>query len=152
MNTEAYKRKEEYSFSVLFGFTFQDVLVYKICFKTSQIAKASEIYTWNCGIENIVYCFTAFYFIKLASVMNDYNPDRISYACQKFGGISVTGEIDEETKKLMKARRCGLPDQPDSRFAKTRHKRFTIHGQQWPYRNLTWRWVFKIINNTSLYK
>ncbi|RLU17361.1 hypothetical protein DMN91_009595 [Ooceraea biroi] len=57
----------------------------------------------------------------------------------KFGGIPVTGEIDEATKKLMKARRCGLPDQPDPRFAKTRHKRFTIHGQQWPYRNLTWR-------------
>ncbi|XP_071576577.1 matrix metalloproteinase-2-like [Temnothorax nylanderi] len=58
---------------------------------------------------------------------------------QKFGGIRVTGEIDEATKKLMKARRCGLPDQLDARFARTRHKRFTIHGQQWPYRNLTWR-------------
>ncbi|XP_018397994.1 PREDICTED: matrix metalloproteinase-2-like [Cyphomyrmex costatus] len=58
---------------------------------------------------------------------------------QKFGGIPVTGEIDEATKKLMKARRCGVSDHPDPRFAKTRHKRFTIHGQQWPYRNLTWR-------------
>ncbi|XP_071645712.1 matrix metalloproteinase-2 isoform X1 [Temnothorax longispinosus] len=57
---------------------------------------------------------------------------------QKFGGIRVTGEIDEATKKLMKARRCGLLDQLDARFARTRHKRFTIHGQQWPYRNLTW--------------
>ncbi|KAG5310908.1 D2MP protein, partial [Acromyrmex insinuator] len=58
---------------------------------------------------------------------------------QKFGGIPVTGEIDEATKKLIKARRCGVADHPDPRFAKTRHKRFTIHGQQWPYRNLTWR-------------
>ncbi|XP_011164510.2 matrix metalloproteinase-2 isoform X2 [Solenopsis invicta] len=57
---------------------------------------------------------------------------------QKFGGIPATGEIDEATKKLMRARRCGLPDQPDLKFTKTRHKRFTIHGQQWPYRNLTW--------------
>ncbi|KAL6258718.1 hypothetical protein P5V15_010668 [Pogonomyrmex californicus] len=58
---------------------------------------------------------------------------------QKFGGIPVTGQIDEATKKLMRSRRCGLPDQPDPRFTRTRHKRFTIHGQQWPYRNLTWR-------------
>ncbi|KMQ96929.1 matrix metalloproteinase-17, partial [Lasius niger] len=59
---------------------------------------------------------------------------------QKFGGIPVTGEIDAATKKLMKAKRCGLPDQPDHRRGiKTRHKRFTIHGQQWQYRNLTWR-------------
>ncbi|XP_014488662.1 PREDICTED: matrix metalloproteinase-2 [Dinoponera quadriceps] len=57
---------------------------------------------------------------------------------QKFGGIPVTGEIDEATQKLMKARRCGLPDQPDPRFGRTRHKRFTIHGQQWSHRNLTW--------------
>ncbi|GAB1861325.1 Matrix metalloproteinase-2-like [Camponotus japonicus] len=57
---------------------------------------------------------------------------------QKFGGIPVTGEIDEATKGLMTAKRCGLPDQPDPRFIRTRHKRFTIHGQQWQYRNLTW--------------
>ncbi|XP_020279000.1 matrix metalloproteinase-2-like [Pseudomyrmex gracilis] len=58
---------------------------------------------------------------------------------QRFGGIPVTGEIDEATRKLMKAKRCGLPDRPDPRYARTRHKRFTIHGQQWPYLNLTWR-------------
>ncbi|XP_032683926.1 matrix metalloproteinase-2 isoform X1 [Odontomachus brunneus] len=57
---------------------------------------------------------------------------------QRFGGLRITGEIDKATQKLMKARRCGLPDQPDPRFSKTRHKRFTIHGQQWSHRNLTW--------------
>ncbi|KAG7196491.1 hypothetical protein KM043_015780 [Ampulex compressa] len=60
---------------------------------------------------------------------------------QMYGGIPMTGEIDEATRKLMRARRCGLADKPDPRYARTRHKRFTIHGQQWPYRNLTWRYV-----------
>ncbi|XP_043281634.1 matrix metalloproteinase-2 [Venturia canescens] len=57
---------------------------------------------------------------------------------QNYGGIPVTGEIDEETRKLMSSRRCGLADYPDRRFARTRHRRYTIHGQKWPYRNLTW--------------
>ncbi|XP_043260687.1 matrix metalloproteinase-2 isoform X1 [Colletes gigas] len=57
---------------------------------------------------------------------------------QKFGGIPVTGKIDEATSKLMKLRRCGLPDQPDPRYTRMRHKRYTVQGQQWPHRNLTW--------------
>ncbi|XP_034189072.2 matrix metalloproteinase-2 [Osmia lignaria lignaria] len=57
---------------------------------------------------------------------------------QRFGGIPVTGEIDEATTKLMKLPRCGLPDKPDPRYTRVRHKRYTIHGQQWPHRNLTW--------------
>ncbi|KAH0560930.1 hypothetical protein KQX54_010064 [Cotesia glomerata] len=58
---------------------------------------------------------------------------------RRFGNVKVTGEIDEATQKLMKARRCGLADKPDLRFERSRHKRFTIHGQHWPYKNLTWR-------------
>ncbi|XP_033231708.1 matrix metalloproteinase-2 [Belonocnema kinseyi] len=58
---------------------------------------------------------------------------------QSFAGIPVTGEIDEETKKLMSSRRCGLQDKPDPRYANMRrHKRFTVHGQKWPSPNLTW--------------
>ena len=57
---------------------------------------------------------------------------------QKFGDISVTGEIDEATMKLMRLPRCGLPDKADPRYTRIRHKRYTIHGQQWPHRNLTW--------------
>nr|KAF7389479.1 hypothetical protein H0235_017963 [Vespula pensylvanica] len=58
---------------------------------------------------------------------------------QRFSGIPVTGEIDDATRKLMKARRCGLSDRQNPRYSRTRRKRFTIHGQRWPYRNLTWR-------------
>ncbi|XP_076175722.1 matrix metalloproteinase-2-like isoform X3 [Ptiloglossa arizonensis] len=57
---------------------------------------------------------------------------------QKYGGIPVTGKIDEATSKLMKLPRCGLPDKPDPRYTRMRHKRYTVHGQQWPHRNLTW--------------
>ncbi|KAI4477931.1 hypothetical protein M0804_012411 [Polistes exclamans] len=56
----------------------------------------------------------------------------------RFSGIPVTGEIDDATRKLMKARRCGLADRQNPRYSRTRRKRFTIHGQRWPYRNLTW--------------
>nr|XP_033330394.1 matrix metalloproteinase-2 isoform X2 [Megalopta genalis] len=57
---------------------------------------------------------------------------------QRFGGVAVTGSIDEATVELMKLPRCGLPDEPDPRYARMRHKRYTIHGQEWPRRNLTW--------------
>ncbi|CAK9795980.1 Matrix metalloproteinase-2 [Anthophora quadrimaculata] len=58
---------------------------------------------------------------------------------QKFGGVPLTGEIDEATKKLMTLPRCGLPDKPDPRYIRARHKRYTVHGQQWSHLNLTWR-------------
>ncbi|XP_043484667.1 matrix metalloproteinase-2 [Leptopilina heterotoma] len=58
---------------------------------------------------------------------------------QGFAGIPVTGVIDEETKKKMASKRCGLPDKPDPRYAHMRrHKRFTVHGQKWNSPNLTW--------------
>ncbi|PBC30704.1 Matrix metalloproteinase-17 [Apis cerana cerana] len=63
---------------------------------------------------------------------------------QRFGGIPVTGDIDEATMKLMRLPRCGLPDKVDPRYTRVRHKRYTIHGQQWPHRNLTWRRKHKI--------
>ncbi|KOX75397.1 Matrix metalloproteinase-25, partial [Melipona quadrifasciata] len=50
--------------------------------------------------------------------------------------------IDEDTVRLMRLPRCGLPDKMDKmdpRYARIRHKRFTIHGQHWLHRNLTWR-------------
>ncbi|KOC64604.1 Matrix metalloproteinase-15 [Habropoda laboriosa] len=61
------------------------------------------------------------------------------FSHQKFGGIPVTGEIDEATKTLMTLPRCGLADKPDPRYIRVRHKRYTIHGQQWSHWNLTWR-------------
>lgn len=57
---------------------------------------------------------------------------------QNFAHIPVTGELDENTIKLMKKPRCGLPDIPYYSTGK-RKKRYTLHGQKWHYTNLTWR-------------
>ena len=35
---------------------------------------------------------------------------------QRFAGLPVTGEIDEETAEMMAKPRCGVKDIPDSRY------------------------------------
>lgn len=55
---------------------------------------------------------------------------------QKFGGLPVTGKLDEKTIKLMRKPRCGVPDMGQGTGRK---KRFIVQGQRWPYTNLTWR-------------
>ncbi|XP_065062221.1 matrix metalloproteinase-17-like isoform X2 [Rhopilema esculentum] len=53
------------------------------------------------------------------------------------GGIPETGVLNEETKRIMQAPRCGMPD-----FAPTdnvkRKRRYKKHGTIWNNRNLTW--------------
>lgn len=56
---------------------------------------------------------------------------------QNFANIPATGELDETTLELMKKPRCGIPDIPSPSL--NRKKRYTLHGQKWPYTNLTWR-------------
>lgn len=64
---------------------------------------------------------------------------------QKYGHIPVTGRIDERTRMLLKAPRCGVPDfdtsdfRARSRHHSTRSKRFVIQGQKWSNENVTWR-------------
>ncbi|EFA09264.2 matrix metalloproteinase-2 [Tribolium castaneum] len=55
---------------------------------------------------------------------------------QEFAGIPVTGRLDERTLKLLNTPRCGMPDK--NKQTSGRRKRFTLHGQKWPYTNLTW--------------
>ncbi|XP_038210086.1 matrix metalloproteinase-2-like [Zerene cesonia] len=58
---------------------------------------------------------------------------------QEFGGIPVTGEIDHETKELMKKKRCGRPDrEPENYENGGRKKRFAVQGEKWKHTNLTW--------------
>ncbi|KAG6452791.1 hypothetical protein O3G_MSEX007808 [Manduca sexta] len=58
---------------------------------------------------------------------------------QEFGGIAVTGELDEATKKLMKQKRCGRPDREEWESENGhRKKRFAVQGEKWKYTNLTW--------------
>lgn len=61
---------------------------------------------------------------------------------QRYGNIPVTGRIDERTRLLLKAPRCGVPDYATSDFkARSWHraKRFVIQGQKWSIENVTWR-------------
>lgn len=59
---------------------------------------------------------------------------------QRFGNIPETGRIDEKTRMLLKAPRCGVPDFVTSDFkVRNRSKRFVIQGQKWSSENVTWR-------------
>jgi hypothetical protein len=54
---------------------------------------------------------------------------------QKFGNIPITGRIDERTRMLLKAPRCGVPDSDNKDFKARnwhqshRQKRFVIQGK-----------------------
>lgn len=58
---------------------------------------------------------------------------------QEFGGIPVTGVVDEATKHLMKQKRCGRPDRESGDENGRRRKRFAVQGEKWKHTNLTWR-------------
>lgn len=58
---------------------------------------------------------------------------------QEFGGIPVTGEIDEATQELLKKKRCGRPDIETGEDLGVRKKRFAVQGDMWKHTNLTWR-------------
>ncbi|XP_060641621.2 matrix metalloproteinase-17 [Anolis sagrei] len=55
---------------------------------------------------------------------------------QQFGGLEVTGILDEATLKLMKTPRCSLPDLLQSEPRTMRH---TPAVTKWNKRNLSWR-------------
>jgi len=59
---------------------------------------------------------------------------------QSFAGLSPTGIIDEETRKLLGRPRCGVPDQMDNHdnHINSRIKRYTLQGGKWHRTNLTW--------------
>ncbi|XP_054289089.1 matrix metalloproteinase-2-like [Macrosteles quadrilineatus] len=55
---------------------------------------------------------------------------------QMFANITVTGEVDNATRGLMRRRRCGVSDLPDPG---SRKRRFAIHtGPRWDHTDLTW--------------
>ena len=62
---------------------------------------------------------------------------------QRYGNIPVTGRVDEKTRMLLRAPRCGVPDFDTSDFKVRSHhrrnKRFVIQGQKWSNENVTWR-------------
>lgn len=54
---------------------------------------------------------------------------------QKFGGISTTGVLDEETMKLLSAPRCGVKDVMSE---SERRKRYIIGSKNWQKRQITY--------------
>lgn len=55
---------------------------------------------------------------------------------QRFGGLPETGELDEATLNLTKARRCGVPDVIKN--LQERQKRYIIGSKAWRKRGLTY--------------
>lgn len=56
---------------------------------------------------------------------------------QSFAGLNITGELDEETKKLMSLPRCGVRDRVGT--GEGRSKRYALQGSRWRVKNLTYK-------------
>ncbi|XP_013195413.2 matrix metalloproteinase-14 isoform X1 [Amyelois transitella] len=56
---------------------------------------------------------------------------------QSFAGLNTTGDLDEETKKMMAMPRCGVRDKVG--FGESRAKRYALQGSRWRIKNLTYR-------------
>ncbi|CAI6362334.1 unnamed protein product [Macrosiphum euphorbiae] len=56
---------------------------------------------------------------------------------QKFGGLEQTGIIDNNTLKLVKSKRCGVPD-ISLKQKNTKTKRFVIPSNGWNKRVITY--------------
>ncbi|XP_072765543.1 matrix metalloproteinase-14-like isoform X2 [Anoplolepis gracilipes] len=57
---------------------------------------------------------------------------------QAFAGINITGEMNEETAKLMATPRCGVKDKVGP-AADGRSKRYALQGSRWRTKNLTYK-------------
>ncbi|KPU76272.1 uncharacterized protein Dana_GF11910, isoform B [Drosophila ananassae] len=56
---------------------------------------------------------------------------------QNFAGLNITGELDEETMKLMSLPRCGVRDRVGN--GEGRSKRYALQGSRWRVKNLTYK-------------
>ncbi|XP_020290861.1 matrix metalloproteinase-14 isoform X2 [Pseudomyrmex gracilis] len=57
---------------------------------------------------------------------------------QAFAGLNITGELNDETAKLMATPRCGVKDKVGP-AADGRSKRYALQGSRWRTKNLTYK-------------
>ncbi|XP_050353674.1 matrix metalloproteinase-14 isoform X2 [Nymphalis io] len=70
-------------------------------------------------------------------IMDESSWRRAISEFQSFAGLNNTGELDEETKKLMSLPRCGVKDKVG--FGESRAKRYALQGSRWRVKNLTYK-------------
>ncbi|XP_073813979.1 LOW QUALITY PROTEIN: matrix metalloproteinase 1 [Musca autumnalis] len=58
---------------------------------------------------------------------------------QSFAGLNVTGELDEETMRLMSMPRCGVRDKVGFGTDSRRSKRYALQGSRWRVKALTYK-------------
>jgi len=57
---------------------------------------------------------------------------------QSFAGLPATGDLDNETVKMMNTPRCGVRDM-EAPTDRARKKRYALQGSRWKVKNLTYR-------------
>ncbi|GAU97338.1 hypothetical protein RvY_08657 [Ramazzottius varieornatus] len=73
---------------------------------------------------------------------------------QNFANLPITGVLDDQTKEMMTAPRCGVADVVEGEVAEPggqthkRRKRFVLQGSKWKLKDLTWS-VSQMTNQLS---
>ncbi|KAG6453661.1 hypothetical protein O3G_MSEX008266 [Manduca sexta] len=70
-------------------------------------------------------------------IMDESSWRRAIAEFQSFAGLNATGELDEETSKVMSLPRCGVKDKVG--FGESRAKRYALQGSRWRVKNLTYK-------------
>ncbi|KAK7602614.1 hypothetical protein V9T40_008203 [Parthenolecanium corni] len=59
---------------------------------------------------------------------------------QDFAGLKVTGELNNDTVRMMKMPRCGVKDKRNPKPVEhSRFRRYVLHGSKWPELKITYR-------------
>ncbi|XP_013166430.1 PREDICTED: matrix metalloproteinase-14 [Papilio xuthus] len=70
-------------------------------------------------------------------IMDESSWRRAIAEFQSFAGLNATGELDDETAKVMSLPRCGVKDKVG--FGESRAKRYALQGSRWRVKNLTYK-------------
>ncbi|XP_013144288.1 PREDICTED: matrix metalloproteinase-16 [Papilio polytes] len=70
-------------------------------------------------------------------IMDESSWRRAIAEFQSFAGLNATGELDDETAKVMSLPRCGVRDKVG--FGESRAKRYALQGSRWRVKNLTYK-------------